>query len=72
MQAAPSTCLYTKGISQILKSMKNAKNEIIAFHIQTNALHITVSTSDAYTFDSEQVYTYLFANKELGFSGIEQ
>jgi hypothetical protein len=44
-----------------------------SLHIQKNALdRVTVSTSDAYTFDSEQVYTYLFANKELGFTGVEK
>jgi hypothetical protein len=71
--AAPSTSRYTRGISSILKTKKNKKNCIIAFHIRTDAAEcVTVSVSDAYIIDPERVYTHLFANRELGFSGVEK
>jgi hypothetical protein len=51
-QAAPLTWLYRKDIALILKSMKNAQQHIIAFHIQTNVEeHITISSTAAYTLD---------------------
>jgi hypothetical protein len=72
-QAAPSTRLYTKGVALVIKSMKDAQDKVIAFHIQTTASErVTINVAAAYRIDSERVYTHLFANKELGFSGVER
>ena len=72
-QAAPSTRLYTKGVALVLKSMKDEHDKITGFHIQTTASErVTLTVPAAYKIDSERVYTHLFANRELGFSGAER